>query len=179
MGKEKAKESCTAVSHLESLLSELKIRTSAIGCVRVDCNGQLGADLMLSQSPEGRPRVPQWVAESWPDLSGACWPSPVSTPMSTPVSSSSDLSSMVEVKPSFASYTDLKPMLDQGPLPSNGTVTHSSNCWPCQPHLRGECPRGRVCHRCHGEHDPSEASHPGGRSRQRVARWRHREQTGV
>jgi len=60
-------------------------------------------------------------------------------------------------------------LLQDGRLPSLGTISHPLHCEPCAKFLRGVCARGHDCSRCHGPHDGAEAPQGGGRQRQRDA----------
>jgi len=75
------------------------------------------------------------------------------------------------VYPEKASLQGLTTVLQSGPLPSFGTVSHGSGkqCLVCKPNLPGGrgCQLGRTCHKCHGPHTREEVSSGSGGHRQR------------
>jgi len=56
-------------------------------------------------------------------------------------------------------------------MPSLGTVGHGVQCVPCRPHLRGDCPAGEKCLKCHAPHSKADVQHSGQRSRQKKRRF--------
>jgi len=95
----------------------------------------------------------------------SAWSGPSSS--SQPTASSGG----TKVYPQQASLRGVSPALQQGQLPSHGSVSHGAGgrCVVCKPNLPGAdgCKAGRTCYKCHVPHDPGEVTRGGGRSRQR------------
>ena len=79
--------------------------------------------------------------------------------------------------------SDLLPVMENGELPSKGTLAHMkqagqknshpptrSACVICKPHLREKCKAGKSCYKCHASHEMHEAKVGGGQARQNRAR---------